>query len=85
VVHQIGVERVVSGDEDRQRPLPGPTGPTGLLPFQAAQLLGAAMGLVVRPLADEWAERRMLVCVRKDRPANSSLTKLLDHLTMRPA
>ena len=57
----------------------------GLLPFQAAQLLGAAMGLVVRPLADEWAERRMLVCVRKDRPTNSSLTKLLNHLTMRPA
>ena len=57
----------------------------GLLPFQAAQLLGAAMGLVVRPLADEWAERRMLVCVRKDRPVNSSLTKLLDHLTMTPA
>ena len=53
----------------------------GLLPFQAAQLLGAAMGLVVRPLADEWAERRMLVCVKKDRPANSSLAKLLDHLT----
>ena len=57
----------------------------GLLPFQAAQLLGAAMGLVVRPLADEWAERRMLVCVRKDRPVNSSLTMLLNHLTMRPA
>lgn len=57
----------------------------GLLPFQAAQLLGSAMGLVVRPLADEWAERRMLVCVRKHRPANSSLTKLLNHLTMTPA
>ena len=57
----------------------------GLLPFQAAQLLGVAMGLVVRPLADEWAERRMLVCVRKDRPVNSSLTMLLNHLTMRPA
>ncbi len=53
----------------------------GLLPFQAAQLLGSSMGLVVRPLADEWAERCMLVCIRKDRPANSSLTKLLDHLT----
>ena len=57
----------------------------GLLPFQAAQLLGSAMGLVVRTLADEWAERRMLVCVRKDRPVNSSLTKLLNHLTMKPA
>ena len=57
----------------------------GVLPFEAAQLLGSAMGLVVRPLANEWAERRMLVCVRKDRPANSSLTKLLNHLAMGPA
>ncbi len=57
----------------------------GLLPFQAAQLLGSAMGLVVRPLADEWAERRMLVCVKKDRPANSSLARLLDHLAIVPA
>ncbi len=57
----------------------------GLLPFQAAQLLGTAMGLVVRPLADEWAERRMLVCVKKDRPANSSLSMLVAHLAKMPA
>ncbi len=57
----------------------------GLLPFQAAQLLGSAMGLVVRPLADDWAERRMLLCVRKERPSNSSLNKLLQHLTKLPA
>ena len=57
----------------------------GLLPFQAAQLLGPAMGLVVRPLADAWAERRMLLCVRKDRPANSSLNKLISQLVRAPA
>ena len=57
----------------------------GLLPFQAAHLLGSAMRLVVRPLSDEWAERRMLVCVKKDRPANGLLTKLLNHLVKMPA
>lgn len=53
----------------------------GLLPLQAARPLGAAMGLVVHPLADEWAERRMLICVKRDRPPNSSLSKLIAHLT----
>lgn len=57
---------------------------TGLLPFQAALALGTAMGLVVRPLAEEWAERRMLICVKQQRPMNSSLTMLLRHLTQAP-
>lgn len=58
---------------------------TGLLPFQAAHALGNAMGLVVRPLADEWAERRMVICVKQHRPVNSSLALLLEHLTSAPA
>ena len=53
---------------------------TGLLPFQAALALGTAMGLVVRPLADDWAERRMLICVKQHRPASPSLALLLKHL-----
>ncbi|MBL8361072.1 MAG: LysR family transcriptional regulator [Rubrivivax sp.] len=53
---------------------------TGLLPYQAALALGTAMGLVVRPLAEEWAERRMLLCVKQQRPVNSSLALLLEHL-----
>lgn len=52
----------------------------GLLPFQSANALGKAMGLVVRPLPEEWAERTMLVCVKKDRSSNTSLTQLLRHL-----
>ena len=52
----------------------------GLLPYQAASLLGKGLGLAVRPLAEEWAERRMLICVRKERADNSSLAKLLDYL-----
>ena len=56
---------------------------TGLLPHEAASALGKGMGLVVRPFSEDWAERTMLVCVKKDRPANSSLTKLLSHLVKR--
>ena len=57
---------------------------TGLLPYQAAMALGQGKGLVVRPFCDEWALRRMLVCVLKGRTANSSLAKLVSHLTSRP-
>ncbi len=52
----------------------------GLLPFQAVSLLSAGLGLTARPLADAWAERRMLICIKKDRPANVSLARLLDAL-----
>lgn len=52
----------------------------GLLPFQAVSLLSEGLGLTARPLADDWAERQMLICIRKDRPANVSLTRLLDAL-----
>ena len=53
----------------------------GLLPYQAASVLGKGLGLAVRPLSEEWAERRMLICVRKERAANSSVAKLLKYLT----
>ena len=53
----------------------------GLLPYQAASVLGKGLGLAVRPLTEEWAERRMLICVRRERAANSSLTKLLNYLS----
>ncbi|MEB0058447.1 MULTISPECIES: LysR family transcriptional regulator [unclassified Variovorax] len=52
----------------------------GLLPYQAASVLAGGLGLTVRPLVEEWAERRMLICVKSDRGANSSITKLLDYL-----
>ncbi len=54
---------------------------TGLLPFHAALALGTAMGLVVRPLVDDWAERRMLICVKQHRPTNTSLSLLIRHLS----
>lgn len=52
----------------------------GLLPYQAASAIGKALGLVVRPLPEIWAERTMLVCVKRDRPPNTSLTQLVTHL-----
>jgi DNA-binding transcriptional LysR family regulator len=54
----------------------------GLLPYQAAVALGHGLSLVVRPLPEEWAERQMLICVRKERAANSSVEALLQHLTV---
>lgn len=52
----------------------------GLLPYQAASVLGKGLGLVVRPLTEGWAERRMLICVRKERAANNLVAKLLNYL-----
>jgi DNA-binding transcriptional LysR family regulator len=53
----------------------------GLLPYQAANLLVGGLGLAVRPLTEEWAERRMLICVKSDRIANGSIAKLLAYLS----
>lgn len=52
----------------------------GLLPYQVASVLGKGLGLVVRPLTEGWAERRMLICVRKERAANNLVAKLLNYL-----
>jgi len=51
-----------------------------LLPEQAARVLAKGLGLTVRPFSDAWAERHMLLCVRKDRVAMPSVAKLLDFL-----
>ena len=56
-------------------------GGVGFLPYQAALALGQGMGLVARELPEQWADRRMLLCVRRDRPANAAVDALLAHLT----
>ena len=53
----------------------------GVLPYQASCEIGRGMGLIVRPLSEEWAERSMLVCARKDRAPNGAVDALLRHLT----
>lgn len=52
----------------------------GVLPLQASAGLAQSMGLGARALAEAWAERRMLVCIKKDRPQLASLKLMLDHL-----
>ena len=53
----------------------------GLLPYQAASVLGRGLGLSVRPLTEDWAERRMILCVKKERMSNPSVAKLLAYLS----
>jgi len=53
----------------------------GILPYQAASVLAKGLGLMVRPLTEDWAERRMLLCVKKERMGNSSVAKLLAFLS----
>ena len=52
----------------------------GILPLQAAKGLAESMDLVARPLADAWAERHMLICVKQDRLPLASLKLMLEHL-----
>ena len=52
----------------------------GLLPYQAAKTLASSLGLAVRPFAEDWARRPMLVCTKKDRVPKLATTLLLDHL-----
>lgn len=52
----------------------------GILPEHVARTAAEGLGLVVLPLAEAWAVRRMLVCVREGRTIDSSLQKLLDTL-----
>lgn len=52
----------------------------GILPLQAAKGLAESMDLSAQPLVDDWAERQMLICVKKDRPPLASLQLMLDHL-----
>ena len=56
----------------------------GILPLQAASAMSQSMGLQVRALAEPWADRRMLACIKKDRPRPVPLTRLLDLLTAPP-
>lgn len=53
---------------------------TGVLPLLAARTFAPAMRLRVLPLAEPWARRRMLLCLRSAPAADSALRALVDHL-----
>lgn len=59
----------------------------GLLPMAPVTGLAHDMGLEIRPLPEDWAERKMLLCFRREGKRSKSLATLIDHLTMpgRPA
>ena len=52
----------------------------GILPLAAARSFAVAMQLKVLPLTDDWALRRMLLCVRAQPAAGSPLGALVAHL-----
>jgi DNA-binding transcriptional LysR family regulator len=53
----------------------------GILPYEAAKVLAESMKLAVLPMNEPWAQRDVLVCVKKDRPPKPALTLLINHLT----
>jgi DNA-binding transcriptional LysR family regulator len=52
----------------------------GVLPEDAARSFAAALGLRLVSLTDDWAKRRMWVCVRQYDTLPSSARQLVDHL-----
>lgn len=52
----------------------------GVLPLQAARSFAPAMRLHVVPLAEPWARRRMLLCLRSEPGPGSALQTLVAHL-----
>lgn len=52
----------------------------GILPLAAARSFAAAMQLALRPLAEPWAERRMLLVMRSQPPSQTPLALLARHL-----
>jgi DNA-binding transcriptional LysR family regulator len=52
----------------------------GVLPLHAARSFAAAMNLRVLPLAEPWARRRMLLCLRGEPVVLSALHSLVTHL-----
>ncbi len=58
----------------------------GILPLQAATALSQGMGLVVKPLPEDWAVRTMQICINKnhaDHTGNLALDALLRYLRSR--
>jgi DNA-binding transcriptional LysR family regulator len=54
----------------------------GVLPEGAARSFASPMGLRLVPLTDDWARRRMWVCVRDYPSLAASVRQLVDHLVI---
>jgi DNA-binding transcriptional LysR family regulator len=53
----------------------------GILPLAAVRSFEQAMGLSVRPLQDEWAQRRMQIITKTQPPRETPLGVLVAHLS----
>lgn len=53
---------------------------TGVLPLLAARSFAPAMRLRILPLAEPWARRRMVLCLRTKPAEDTPLRALMDHL-----
>jgi DNA-binding transcriptional LysR family regulator len=57
----------------------------GILPLTAARSFAQAMTLKVLPLTNDWALRRMILCVREQPQASSALGLMIAHLEAQAA
>jgi DNA-binding transcriptional LysR family regulator len=57
----------------------------GILPLTAARSFAEAMKLKVLPLTNDWALRRMILCVREQPQAKSALGLMIAHLEAQAA
>ena len=57
----------------------------GILPLTAARSFAEAMKLKVLPLTNDWALRRMILCVREQPQASSALGLMIAHLEAQAA
>jgi len=57
----------------------------GILPLTAARSFAEAMKLKVLPLTNDWALRRMILCVREQPEAKSALGLMIAHLEAQAA
>lgn len=55
----------------------------GLLPMEPSEGLAEDMKLAIRRLPEDWAERRMLLCFRRERQRSRQVACLIDHLADR--
>jgi DNA-binding transcriptional LysR family regulator len=51
------------------------------VPAEVASLYARAYGLKIVPLAEDWAQRRFIVCFRDAQALSPAAQLLVDHLT----
>jgi DNA-binding transcriptional LysR family regulator len=70
------------GARSSRRPSASASPPLGIavLPREATAPIVAASGLAMVPLAERWAQRRFVACVRAEPALSASARRLVEHL-----